>query len=771
MPKKVEYNTLSKDDFDRLINKYKGKIKPDILRQYSMPDKYVLLNEDKHLHPIYIEISKLSKTPEWDTIEGWGLPAKEQKFKHIKMPDKLRKLVERIGKLEDIWKELMENQYLYRSEIKFIEEQWRKYFEGHWLFINGKPTWICGWHYTYLNWWRFKNGGRPGYRDRNRRFMIGMYYAYTTTETVSYDSQGRIEYVDENLRIPKMIDTGFRTCLGVSYPKHRKDGASNMCLLAEYMEVITHKGVVGGIISMTGDHAKEKLFDEIMVPGWNAMPFFFKPITTSNKNPGSEINFVQSRVRADNLSSYELGSTISYSTTSTSKLYDGGNNKWITVDETGKTTDCDTYERHRQLKPCVSLGNGANIFGFLAYPSTVGEMQGSGGLNFFRICQDSKFEKRDISGQTSSGMFVFYLPAYDGLDGFIGPYGESVIETPTPEQAKFIGKDYGAKQFLENKRSQLLAEQNMDGYNEECRLFPMSYMECFRTEDGEVGFNTKIINERLDDLTYIYSEEVRIGNFARVDKNDPNSFVVFQDDPKGKFCLSLLLDEKQTNMYYEKDIGGQYGRQRFPYKPKFTASSDAYKFEKVRGSRMSMGAGTVFWDYDPDIDQNSPIENWITHRFVCDYLYRPQTKDEYCEDMLMMCEYFGAMMYPEIDVPIVWEHFEKRKRIGYLLYDIDFKTNKPMATPGFNSKGKKQNLFSSIRDYIEVHGRREKHKRVLEQWKDITSIEEMTDFDLVTTTGGCLMATKGIERYQPNHKRDNMVEQKQTMLYPKMKYG
>ena len=65
------------------------------------------------------------------------------------------------------------------------------------------------------------------------------------------------------------------------------------------------------------------------------------------------------------------------------------------------------------------MGNGANIFGFLAYPSTVGEMEGSGGKQFFKVCQDSKFEKRDLSGQTKSGMLVLYMPAYEGLDGFI----------------------------------------------------------------------------------------------------------------------------------------------------------------------------------------------------------------------------------------------------------------------------------------------------------------------------------------------------------------
>lgn len=755
---------MDKGRYEYFLEKYKGKIKPEILKQYKDPDEYVLINEDKNLHPIWI---KLPEPPEWHTIDGWGKPAKEQKFQYQEFPKKLQKLVDSCVTIEEIWEALEDRQMEFKDEIAWIRRQWKRYENGYWFFCNGKPTVLVGWHYVYLNFWRFKGNKQPEYRDRNRKFMWAMYYAYTTTETVCIDERGFPEYIDEKRRILKMRDTGFRTCLGIAYPKHRKDGASNMCLCAEYMEVITHIGVVGGIVSMTGAHAKEKLFDEIIVPGWGQMPFFFKPKTTSNQNPGSEIKFNASRSSANKLKKDELDSKVSYSETSDSTLYDGGNNIWINVDETGKTTSVPTFDRHRQLKPCVSLGNGANIFGFLTYPSTVGEMLGKGGKEFFRICKDSYFEQRDISGQTKSGMFVLYMPATEGLDGFIGPYGESVVDDPTPEQAAFIGKNYGSRAHLQNKRDQLIASNDMEGYNEEVRLFPITYMECFRTEDGDIGFNTKIINDRLEVLVYEYENLVQRGNFKREMEQKDGRVYWERDDQKGRFILSKQLNPDQTNRQYIRSVGGV--KVRFPYEPKFTCSADPFKFNVTQGGRMSLGGGASFWDYDHTIDGGQEMKYWKSHRFVCTYLYRPEDKDDFAEDMLMMTVYFGGRMYPEIDYPLIWDYFEKRGYGGYLKYDMDSNGN-VKKTPGFNSKGSKQSLFNNIRDYIQHHGHREVHKDFLNQCKDISDMDEMTDYDLITTCGGCLTATTGMIDDAPREEKKKQQSSIQSLI-PKRRYG
>lgn len=753
---------MDKGRYEYFLEKYRD-VPASIIKQYKDPDEWVVMNEDKHLHPIWIP---LPKPPEWHEIDGWGLPAREQKFQKQEIPKKLRKLIEQCTTVDEIWEQLENRQTEFRKEIKWIELQWKRYKEGYWFFCNGKPTHIVGWHYVYLNFWKFKTETSPQYRDRNRKFYHAMYYAYTTTETIAYTDQGKIIYEDEQLRRPKMIDTGFRTFYGIAYPKHRKDGASNMCLCGQYMETITHKGVVGGNISMTGTHCETKIFNEIIVPGWNQMPFFFKPKTTSNKNPGSQIAFFESRSRADKLKTHELGSIINYSTTSTASMYDGGNNIWINRDEAGKTVETDVYIDHAQLKPCVALGGGTNIFGFLTYPSTVGEMEGAGGRNFYNICQDSQFEKRNRTGQTASGLMVLYMPAYEGLEGFIGEYGESIIETPTPEQMVFIKRTMGAREYLQDQRNQLEKDNKIEAYNELVRLFPTAYKECFRTSDGDIGFNTRILNDRIDVLTMQGNDSVRRGNFKWL-KGERHTQVYFEDDINGRWVVSKILNEDQANRFYIRKVSGK--EQRFPIDSKFTASADAFKFNETQHSRMSLGGGGVLWNYDATIDQGIDIQYWKTHRFVCSYIYRPPTTKEYAEDMLMMCVYFGAMMYPENNIDLIWRHFEDEGYMGFLQFDIDHKTNKIKTTPGFNATEiSKQTVFNEIRDHIELHGHRECHLDMLQQCKDITDMSEMTDYDLIPVMGGCLMGAKSkLGKIIPLKKEEAKI----TTFYPKINYS
>lgn len=752
-------------NLEELIAQYPD-VDPKILKGYKDPDEYVVINEDPALHPVYI---KNPPRPPLHEIDGFGLPAKEQKFTYQIFPKKLQRLVDTCETIDKIWDTLENNQREYRSEIAWIKKQWQLRDTGYWFFCNGKPTHLVWWHYIYLNFWRFKTGGRPEYRDKNRKFYVGMYYAYTTTEAPVVDDKGLLVYDDVARRILKMRDTGMRTMLGIAHPKERKEGASNMCLCAEYMEVITHTGVVGGIISMTGDHAKDKMFDDVMVAGWGQMPFFFKPRTTSNQNPDKEIAFNASRQRADKIKRVELGSSISYSPTAESTLYDGGNNIWINVDESGKTTSADVFLRHKQLKPCVSLGNGANIFGFLTYPSTVGEMAGSGAPQFFKVCQDSHFQKRDISGQTKSGMMIIYFPAWEGLEGFIGPYGESVIDTPTPEQAAYIGKSYGAKEFLMNKREQLLKDNDIDGYNEEVRLFPTKYMECFRTEDGEIGFNTQIINDRLDDLVIDEKNLGRFGNFKwKHDKRDTE--VYFEDDPKGRWFLTEYLNPDQTNRYIIRSmfVNGERQDQRFPIESKYTSCADAFQFGKPKGTRLSLGGGAVLRDYDSMIDGGKNVKDWITHNFVCTYLFRPLSQPEYLEDMLMQDIYFGAMQFPENNIKDIWRHYEQRGYAGFLKFDVDIKTGLSKSTPGFDSLGEsKQRLFNKTRDFIQDHGHKVNHLKLLMQWKEIEYMDQMTDYDLLAAAGGCLLGTPQLMHIV----KPEVNEQKpKRLMYPMMRY-
>jgi hypothetical protein len=758
---------MDKQAYKRLLETYRGEVSPDIIKQYKDADEWVVLNEDKMLHPIWI---KLPKPPPHREIEGFGLPAKDQKFRYEEMPERLEKLVNSCEKIDEIWQELETHQLRYKEEIEWIRTQIKKVLKGHWVFINGKPTYLDGWHYGYLNFWRFQTKGRPEYRDRNRKFFHGMRYAYTTTETIVYDSEGKIVYEDPILKRPKMKDVGRKLFLGIIYPKHRRDGASNECLCAMFFETIFRFGKNNAIISMSGQHAETSLFREISVAGWKQMPFFFKPITKSNENPNDAIEFFASRKRADSAkNSKELGSKIFFSSTADSTQLDGKKIFWLLADEGGKAKDVDVYQRHQQLRECVAQGAGTVIEGFMPMPSTVGEMEGAGGRKYFELCEHSKWNERLPTGQTQTGLMLIYIPAYEGLEGYVDEYGNSIVENPTPDQKEFTKNDFGAKEYLTSRKEELLRKGNMEKYAELCRLFPESYIECFRTKDGEIGFNLKNINDRIDLLSYEKKHLYVRGNFVW-DCKKKDTFVHFMTDPDGKFLLSEILNPDQTNRMYKRVLAGNV-IQRFPHEPKYIGCADPFKFENARsvGSKLSDGGGAIFKEYDHAIDADNTKENWLTHRFVCTYLHRPAIKDEYLEDMLMMCVYYGARMFPEADSgEDIQKYFENRGYAGYLKFEIDHNTNIPRKQAGFLSRTRKTELFDKLRDYIEEHAHRECHIDFLKQCKEIQSTTQMTDYDLLTACGGCLLGT---DAYINHFVKEQTKPQKTGKpIYPKRRY-
>jgi len=110
--------------------------------------------------------------------------------------------------------------------------------------------------------------------------------------------------------------------------------------------------------------------------------------------------------------------------------------------------------------------------------------------------------------------------------------------------------------------------------------------------------------------------------------------------------------------------------------------------------------------------------------------------------MLMMCVYYGVQMFPEINIPLLWDYFESRGYGRFLLHRIDPGTWKTNQTPGANASEKiKQDIFTEYMSWISKEIDEEVHIEVLEQCRDIGGPEEMTDFDLFTAGGFALLGT------------------------------
>lgn len=764
----------------------------DILSTYRRADRTLLINEDDEILKT-IKVP-LPAAPALPTIDNYGLYAKNQFFTKAEMPPRLKSLEKRFDSIEQIWEFLSKHASDYEDEVEWIEEQWYRIINGYWVYINGRPTYIDGWHYMYLNFWHI-DVGTPEYRSRDRKFFLFARFCYTDQiafypvrvqdpKTKEYNYFANEDVAKKFLRSKKVeweiefadytINMGVRICYGFNYPKHRREGATYKANEINFIIAITNSIVGCGIQSMDGTSA-EKAFSKAIVKPWRRLPFFLKPQYSGSTNPKKKLDFDIPSSMAGGLSNIEIGleSWINFAESQKASAYDGDKLACLNNDECGKTMGESVDYRWQIQKKCLAQGNGRYINGFAINTSTVGEMSDKGGMSFYKLCKKSHYEARNDTGQTESGLYNLFIPAYDGLEGFIDMFGDSIIDDPREcDTWRIPGIPYrdknkqlrGARNFLQGIRDEILLREDEDSlgdYEEEVRLHPHNFSECFITAGKNSGFDLKKITKRLKELQFDRIATER-GDFEWLD-NIPDTRVIWvPNDISGKWYKSLEIDHSQTNRK-NGTMGLVNGKNMMIYTPdsltKFTASADPYKFRETQGMRRSKGGGAVRWNRDKEIDPDTkPIEEWKSRRTVCTYSNRLGDIDQYCEDMLMMSIYWGAMMFPEINVPRVWDHFINRGYGGYLKYYIGA-DGVIKKTPGFNMAGAMpEKIMAAIQSDIKHHCHRERHIEVLLEAKAIKGPEDLTHNDLLVAVGGTIMGEEsdysGFENRNNNNNAD-----------------
>jgi len=719
-----------------LIKKYGDEVDAQILAKYKSPDKYLWVNEnDRDLTPLRLDIPKC---PEYHLIDGFGLPAKDQMWKPPKMPRRLKELQKQFETIDEIWTELTKHQDIYEQEIKFMRRAWYYRLNGYWFFNNGKPTYIDGWNYFYIAWWKI-DVGLPKFRDRDRKFFLFARHIYNETRTFKLINDKGEAIRNQEHGYFDFIETGDRVFYGFNYPKHRREGATYKAECINYEIISRTIGAWGGIQSMNDVQGK-KCFIKHMVGPWKKLPFFFKPNYEGSTSPKTELSFSPPAIRLSSkgaLATSEIGleSMINYGPADPG-TYDGDKLYFHHDDEVGKLKrGLSCWSRHLVVKECLVMGS--EIIGFTIKTSTVGEMERGGGKAFKHQCTMSDYFIRTPNGQTPSGLATLFIPGYEGLQGFIDQYGMSVVDRPTKEQAAYIGRKIGAKEYLLNRRKGYIDAGDYEGLSEEIRLYPMSFTECFRTAAKSSGFNMQKLESYIDELRFKPGSELPVEGDFRWVNNNRDTRVEFVSRKGGKFKVSHQLNDHEANRKYwsEEHESWKAGNTSWG-----VAGGDPFKFNKTEGNRKSKGGGAVVRKgkvKDGDFS--------MKRKFVCTYNNRTYDKYEYAEDMLMMCVYYGVQMFPEINVDLLWDYFEQRGYSAFLLYRVDPKTFQQGNTPGANTNDKiKQDIFGEFMNFIEYEADEENHIELLEECRDIAGPEEMTDYDLFSAGGYALLGTAGI---------------------------
>jgi hypothetical protein len=608
----------------------------------------------------------------------------------------------------------------------YIDEEFKRREEGFWFMNNGKPTWITGTHYMYLQWSKI-DVGAPDYREANRLF-------YIFWEACKADKR----------------------CYGMCYLKNRRSGFSFMSS-AETVNLATLTGDARyGILSKTGSDAK-KMFTDKVVPISINYPFFFKPIQDGMDRPKTELAYrvPASKFTRKKITSNEkledlqgLDTTIDWKNTGDNS-YDGEKLNLLVHDESGKWERPDNILNNwRVTKTCLRLGS--RIVGKCMMGSTSNALD-KGGDNFKKLYNASDVTSRNRNGQTKSGLYSLFIPMEWNYEGFIDEHGHPVFDNPDHDVFGPDGEliDYGIIEHWENEAEGLKSDQ--DGLNEFYRQFPRTTEHAFRDEAKNSIFNLVKIYEQIDYNEGIgNSSVISTGNFQWVN-GIKDTQVIFYPDPKGRFKVSWFPPQHMQNKIIVKN-GVKY-----PANEHMGAfGCDSYDISGTVDGKGSNGALHGLTKFS--------MEDAPPNHMFLEYVARPPTADIFFEDVLMALVFYGMPLLCENNKPRLLYHMRRRGYRGYSMNRPDKLWNKLSVTekeiggiPN-SSEDIKQAHAAAIEMYIQNHVGHLGDgnygdiyfNETLNDWSRF-DITKRTKFDATISSGLAIMACNR-HLYRPNAK-------------------
>ena len=608
----------------------------------------------------------------------------------------------------------------------YIDEEFKRRDEGFWFINNGKPTWITGTHYMYLQWSKI-DVGAPDFREANRLF-------YIFWEACKADKR----------------------CYGMCYLKNRRSGFSFMSS-AETVNLATISSDSRyGILSKSGADAK-KMFTDKVVPISINYPFFFKPIQDGMDRPKSELayrvpasKFTRKKITAnEQLEDIKgLDTTIDWKNTGDNS-YDGEKLALLVHDESGKWERPDNILNNwRVTKTCLRLG--AKIVGKCMMGSTSNALD-KGGDNFKKLYNDSDVTKRNRNGQTKSGLYSLFIPMEWNYEGFIDEYGSPVFNNPDNDVLGPDGEliDIGIIEHWNNEAEGLKGDP--DALNEFYRQFPRTEEHAFRDETKNSIFNLVKIYEQIDYNEGMNNSSVlSVGNFQWV-QGIKDTQVIFYPDPKGRFKVSWFPPSHLQNKILIKN-GIKY-----PANEHMGAfGCDSYDISGTVDGKGSNGALHGLTKFS--------MEDCPPNHMFLEYISRPQTAEIFFEDVLMALVFYGMPLLCENNKPRLLYHLRRRGYRGYSMNRPDKLWNKLSVTekeiggiPN-SSEDIKQAHAAAIEMYIQSHvghlgdGNYGNiyFNETLNDWARF-DITKRTKFDASISSGLAIMACNR-NLYRPNAK-------------------
>jgi len=698
-------------------------VKPKILKKNNKYKKWDYGYNEEH---DFVVISKTGEIGEVYKIQNLkiALPKTpkevhrfdDNKWQRTPLPKVLKK-IKSVFEWDNYPEDFKEKWY------DFIDSEFVKREDGFWFYNDGKPTYLTGTHYMYLQWSKI-DVGPPDFREANRLFFLFW-------EACKADTR----------------------CYGMCYLKNRRSGFSFMASGETVNLATLASDSRYGILSKTGPDAKTMFTDKVVPISVN-YPFFFKPIQDGMDRPKTELayrvpasKFTRRKIITGEVAAdlQGLDTTIDWKNTGDNS-YDGEKLKLLVHDESGKWEKPNNILNNwRVTKTCLRLGS--RIIGKCMMGSTSNALD-KGGANFKKLYESSDVTKRNANGQTRSGLYSLFIPMEWNYEGYINAYGLPVFETPEQPDEDPHGQKIkiGVLDYWKNEVDGLSEDQ--DALNEFYRQFPRTTKHAFRDESKNSLFNLTRIYQQIDwnqDLKH--SNVITQGSFQWIG-GIKDTEVMFVPNKNGRFFISWVPPQRLQNNIIKK-LGRKY-----PGNENLGAfGCDSYDISGTvdgRGSNGSLHGLTKF-----------SMEDVPPNHFFLEYIARPQTAEIFFEDVLMACIFYGMPILAENNKPRLLYHFKRRGYRGFAMNRPDKIYNKLSVTereiggiPN-SSEDIKQAHAAAIESYIEerigllddLNYGDMYFQRTLEDWAKF-NINNRTSHDASISSGLAIMACNK-NKYRP----------------------
>jgi len=600
------------------------------------------------IEEIEIYHTKISLPPlvSSDDVETWGtdIPS-EQYWRRSELPDIF----------DDVEVDKNGVAFLTKEQERFAQRELKRCKKGFHFMNNGKPTYITGKHYFYLQWWVLEDDIYPDYRDADRRYFLFL------------NHWEKREW-----------------CLGIVRGKKRREGASSQATSNLIYECIFYTNSNCGLVSKTNIDARET-FLEMVKNGYEKLPVWLKPPQLNRADSVTELIFDVKAEKGENKGKGHR-SKVNYRAT-VENAYDRGRMTRVLADEGGKWEGDVKFSKFIS-KVSKTLVKGAKRVGFMEAPSTVNELTKAGGAEYQKVWKNS--DQIKSGGLKTPMRFVSYFtPAYDNYEGFIDKHGMSVIDEPTDEQYKYLVDKWvvkdeetgenlrelseedirlGAKAYIFSRRKGLEGSE----LEEEIRQNPTTVKEMFEAASTDGVFPEYIINQQLDFLSYNEKDLVENGDlvwergipfFSEKTFNDGTKDIRIEKllwipNEKGKFQkVKGWMPKEQNNVILRNGYffpNGSYATR---------LGCDPFRYDKTKDYRKSNCAAYVYQMPDVSDDQMA-----FHDMFTMRYSERANTTTIQYDNVLKMAWFCGTQVLFERNVNNWKEHFKIQKCSGFVTW-------------------------------------------------------------------------------------------------------